>query len=76
MNGISRAAQDEYALESTQRAIAAQKSGAFQAEIVPVEIEGKKGEKTVVSEDDGPKAARPDKKSTRFVIKLSSPIPT
>jgi len=59
--GISRAAQDEYALESTKRAIAAQKSGAFAAEIVPVEIEGKKGEKTVVSEDDGPKAARPDK---------------
>jgi acetyl-CoA C-acetyltransferase len=59
--GISRAAQDEYALESTQRAIAAQKSGAFVAEIVPVEIEGRKGEKTVVAEDDGPKAARPDK---------------
>jgi acetyl-CoA C-acetyltransferase len=59
--GISRAAQDEYALESTKRAIEAQKSGAFQAEIVPVEIEGRKGEKTVVAEDDGPKAARPDK---------------
>src|SRR5512144_189370 len=59
--GISRAAQDEYALESTKRAIEAQKSGAFQAEIVPVEIEGKKGEKTIVAEDDGPKGARPDK---------------
>src|SRR5512138_3110550 len=59
--GISRAAQDEYALESTRRAIEAQKSGAFKAEIVPVELEGKKGEKTVVSEDDGPKAARPEK---------------
>lgn len=59
--GISRAQQDEYAVESTRRAIEAQRSGAFQAEIVPVEIEGRKGEKTVVSEDDGPKAARPDK---------------
>src|SRR5512136_391292 len=59
--GIPRAAQDEYALESTKRAIEAQKSGAFAAEIVPVEIEGKKGEKTIVSEDDGPKAARPEK---------------
>jgi len=59
--GISRAQQDEYALESTKRAIEAQKSGAFAAEIVPVELEGKKGEKTVVSEDDGPKAARPEK---------------
>ena len=59
--GISRAQQDEYAVESTRRAIEAQKAGAFKAEIVPVEIEGKKGEKTLVSEDDGPKAARPEK---------------
>jgi acetyl-CoA C-acetyltransferase len=59
--GISRAQQDEYAIESTRRAIEAQRAGAFKAEIVPVEIEGKKGEKTVVSEDDGPKAAKPDK---------------
>jgi acetyl-CoA C-acetyltransferase len=58
---ISRAAQDEYALESTRRAVEAQKSGAFKAEIVPVEIEGKKGEKTVVSDDDGPRSAKPDK---------------
>ncbi len=58
---IPRAAQDEYAVESTRRAIEAQRSGAFRAEIVPVEIEGKKGEKTVVSDDDGPKTAKPDK---------------
>src|SRR6266545_1898906 len=58
--GISRAAQDEYALESTRRAIEAWKAGAFRAEIVPVEVEGKKGEKTVVAEDDGPKLARRD----------------
>jgi acetyl-CoA C-acetyltransferase len=60
-HGISRSAQDEYALESTRRAIEAQKKGLFQAEIVPVEIEGKKGEKTVVAEDEGPKSAKPDK---------------
>ncbi|HEX9243597.1 MAG TPA: acetyl-CoA C-acetyltransferase [Anaeromyxobacter sp.] len=59
--GISRAQQDEYALESTRRAIESQKAGAFRAEIVPVEIEGKKGDKTVVDEDDGPKAAKPEK---------------
>jgi acetyl-CoA C-acetyltransferase len=58
---IPRAAQDEYAVESTRRAIEAQKSGAFKAEIVPVEIEGRKGEKTVVSDDDGPKSAKPEK---------------
>ena len=59
--GISRAMQDEYALESTRRAIEAQKAGLFRAEIVPVEVEGKRGEKTVVAEDEGPKLARPEK---------------
>jgi acetyl-CoA C-acetyltransferase len=58
---VPRSAQDEYALESTRRAIEAQRSGAFRAEIVPVEIEGRKGEKTVVADDDGPKQAKPEK---------------
>ena len=60
-HGISRSTQDEYALESTRRAMEAQKKGLFQAEIVPVEIEGRKGEKTAVADDEGPKSARPDK---------------
>ncbi len=60
-HGVSRANQDEYALESTRRAVEAQKRGLFKAEIVPVEIEGRKGEKTVVPDDEGPKSARPDK---------------
>ena len=60
-HGVSRANQDEYALESTRRAVEAQKKGLFKAEIVPVEIEGRKGEKTVVADDEGPKNARPDK---------------
>jgi acetyl-CoA C-acetyltransferase len=59
--GISRADQDAFATESTRRAIEAWKAGAFQGEIAPVELEGKKGEKTLVSEDDGPKGARPEK---------------
>jgi acetyl-CoA C-acetyltransferase len=58
--GISRALQDEYAMESTRRAMEAQKQGLFRAEIVPVEIEGKIG-KAVVAEDEGPKQARPEK---------------
>jgi acetyl-CoA C-acetyltransferase len=61
---IGRAAQDAFAVESTRRAIEAQKGGRFAKEIVPVEIEGKKGDKTVVAEDDGPKNARPDKIGT------------
>ncbi len=60
-HGISRAAQDEFALESTRRAIEAQRAGAFGAEIVPVEIEGRKGEKTVVADDEGPKLAKPER---------------
>ncbi len=59
--GIDRAAQDEYAAESTRRAIEAWKAGAFKGEIAPVTIEGRKGEQTVVAEDDGPKGARPEK---------------
>ncbi len=62
--GIGRAAQDAFSVESTRRAIEAQKAGRFSREIVPVEIEGKKGEKTVVSDDDGPRNARPEKIGT------------
>ncbi len=72
--GISRAMQDEYALESTRRAVEAQKAGLFKTEIVPVEIEGKK-EKTIVSDDDGPKLARPDKiTSLRPVFKKDGTV--
>lgn len=59
---ISRAQQDEFALESTRRAIQSQKEGLFAPEIVPVQIPGKKpDEVTTVSEDEGPKNAKPDK---------------
>jgi acetyl-CoA C-acetyltransferase len=59
--GISRANQDEYSLESTKRAIEAQKAGLFTKEIVPVTVPGGKGGDVVVSEDEGPKNARPEK---------------
>ncbi|PZR17424.1 MAG: acetyl-CoA C-acetyltransferase [Archangium gephyra] len=58
---ISRAAQDEFALESTNRAIRSQKEGLFKNEIVPVSVPQKKGDALVVSEDEGPKNAKPDK---------------
>ena len=61
---ISRATQDEFALESTQRAIRAQKEGAFKAEIVGVSVPQKKGDPNLVTEDEGPKAARPEKIAT------------
>ena len=57
---FSRAAQDDYALASLSRAIAAQDSGAFQREIAPVSVAGRKGSVTV-SQDEQPANARPDK---------------
>ncbi len=52
---ISRDDQDAFALRSQQRAAAAQQSGFFAEEIVPVVIRGKKGE-TVVDTDEHPRA--------------------
>jgi acetyl-CoA C-acetyltransferase len=52
--GITRQAQDEFALCSHQKAIAAMDAGRFKAEIAPVEIPGKKGP-TVVSTDESPR---------------------
>ncbi|MFJ7153572.1 acetyl-CoA C-acetyltransferase [Streptomyces sp. NPDC101118] len=51
--GIERAAQDEIAAASHQRAAAAQKNGIFEAEITPVEIPQRKGEPVVFSVDEG-----------------------
>jgi len=48
---ITREEQDQFALTSQQRAAAAQSSGRFDAEIVPVTIESKKGT-TVFSRDE------------------------
>jgi 3-oxoadipyl-CoA thiolase len=51
---VSREDQDKFALRSQQRAVAAQKSGFFDAEIVPVEIPGKNGA-TLVTRDEHPR---------------------
>src|SRR6266849_3710067 len=53
---ISRADQDAFALRSHQRAVAAQQSGRFAPEIIPVTIPQKKGEPTVVAIDEHPRA--------------------
>lgn len=52
--GISRADQDQFAAESHRKAVAAQEAGKFKAEIVPVEIRGRKGV-TSVDVDEGPR---------------------
>src|SRR6478672_10601089 len=42
-HGISREAQDEFAVESHRRALAAIEAGRFEAEVVPVEVTTRKG---------------------------------
>ena len=57
---FSRAAQDDYALQSLANARAAQDSGAFDNEITPVTFSTRKGDVTVVA-DEQPAKARPEK---------------
>jgi 3-oxoadipyl-CoA thiolase len=54
---VSRADQDAFALRSQQRAAAAQASGFFAEEIIPVTITDRKGRETLMDTDEHP---RPD----------------
>jgi acetyl-CoA C-acetyltransferase len=53
-SGVGRQEQDDFAVKSHAKAIAAMESGKFKDEIVPVEIAGKKGS-TVVDSDESPR---------------------
>jgi len=50
--GVSREEQDRFALESHRRAAAAWAEGRFDAEVVPVEVAGRKGSVTVCARDE------------------------
>jgi acetyl-CoA C-acetyltransferase len=52
---VTREAMDQFALESHQKAVAAQEAGRFKAEIIPVQIPGRKGEVQVIDADEGPR---------------------
>jgi acetyl-CoA acyltransferase len=52
---ISRADQDHMALASQQKAVAAQKAGVFDAEIVPVTVAQKKGAPLIITKDEHPR---------------------
>jgi 3-oxoadipyl-CoA thiolase len=52
---VSREDQDAFALRSQARAAAAQKSGFFEREIVPVTLPSRKGDPVVVSKDEHPR---------------------
>jgi acetyl-CoA C-acetyltransferase len=49
---FSREAQDEYAISSYKRSAAAWEAGKFKDEVIPVEVKGRKGDVTVVAEDE------------------------
>ncbi|TIX90418.1 acetyl-CoA C-acyltransferase [Rhizobium sp. P44RR-XXIV] len=57
---FNRAAQDDYAVTSLTRARNAIEEGAFDAEIVPVTVKAARSE-TVVSQDEQPGKAKPEK---------------
>jgi 3-oxoadipyl-CoA thiolase len=52
---IERLAQDKMALSSQLKAVAAQKAGFFDAEIIPVTIAQKKGDPVIVTHDEHPR---------------------
>lgn len=54
--GIGREEQDRLAVQSHQRAVAAQQSGVLADEIVPVSVPQRKGDAVVVDTDEHPRA--------------------
>jgi len=58
---FTRQDQDDYALRSLERANAAIANGAFDREITPVTLQGGRGASTIVSFDEQPGKARPEK---------------
>ncbi|MBW3799133.1 acetyl-CoA C-acyltransferase [Aeromonas hydrophila] len=55
--GLTRADMDAFAIASLERALAAQRSGAFAAELAPVRV----GDILLLAEDEQPAKARPEK---------------
>jgi len=56
-HGFTREQQDDYALQSQQRAAAAQREGRFAAEITPVEVPQPKGPAVSFATDEQPRPA-------------------
>lgn len=58
---FSREAQDDFARESYRRAIASQREGLFEAELVNVNVPQRRGDPLVVAEDEEPGRGKPEK---------------
>jgi 3-oxoadipyl-CoA thiolase len=67
--GVSRQDQDAFALRSQQRAAAAQVSGRFAREIVPVSIPQRKGDPLFIEKDEHPRET-----SMEALAKLPTPF--
>jgi len=52
---LTREDQDRFALSSYEKALAAQREGRFDAEIVPVDVPGRKGAVTTIAKDETPR---------------------
>jgi acetyl-CoA C-acetyltransferase len=59
--GFSREQQDAFATESYRKANASIAAGLFEAEIAPVAVPQRRGEPVIVSEDEEPGRAKPEK---------------
>ncbi len=68
--GVSREAQDAFAVRSQDKAVAAQNSGRLGLEIVPVTIPQRKGDPVVVSKDEHPRAGT----TIEALAKLGTPF--
>ncbi len=53
---ISRLAQDEFAVSSQAKAVAAQQAGKFDDEIIDIRIPQRKGDDVIFNKDEGPRA--------------------
>ena len=58
---FTREAQDEFAIASYKKAVAASQAGEFKREIVPVEVPGRRGAVTIVDSDEEPFKAKLEK---------------
>lgn len=63
---VSREEQDQFALESHQKACAAINAGKFKDEILPVELKDRKGNVTIFDTDEGPRQDQTIEKLARL----------
>lgn len=63
---VTREEQDNFALQSHQKACAAIKAGKFKDEILPVELRDRKGNVTIFDTDEGPREGQTIEKLARL----------